>query len=142
MNTLELIEPESTTAAGKDSVSLPYGLLGFEQIKNYRLLASPEESPFLWFQMMDGGKQAFLLVPPGIVVDDYRPDLSDEDVAFLELQDPSDALILNTVTLKRDGQATVNLKGPIVINRRTWVGKQVIPTNAAKFSVRYPLATA
>jgi len=142
MNTLEISEPEKTTTGGRDSVLLPYGLLGFEQIKNYRLLTNPDESPFLWFQMLDGGKHFLLLVPPGNVVSDYQPDIPDADVKFLELSDPSEALILNTVTLKRDGQATVNLKGPIVINRRTWVGKQVIPTNAAEYPVCHPLPVA
>lgn len=142
MNTLEITETEKTTTGSRDSVRLPHGLLGFENIKNYRLLTSPDEAPFLWFQMLDGGKYFLLLVPPGNVVSDYQPDIPAEDVKFLELNDPSEALILNTVTLKRDGQATVNLKGPIVINRRTWVGKQVIPTNACDYPVSHPLPVA
>ncbi len=142
MNTLELTAPEKTATGGKEAVTLPYGLLGFEQIKSYRLLTNPDEAPFLWFQMLDGGKHSFLVIPPAMVVEDYQPDIPQEDVEFLELSDPSDALILNTVTLRRDGEATVNLKGPIVINRRTWVGKQVIPTNAAQYPVRHPLTTA
>ena len=36
-------------------------------------------------------------------------------------------------------QATVNLKGPIVLNRRTLVAKQVIPLNAPEYSVAHPL---
>jgi flagellar assembly factor FliW len=142
MNTLELMEPKKPTTRIKDSVLLPYGLMGFEQVKNYRLLTKPDETPFLRFQMLDDGEHSFLLVPPGTVVANYQPDLAKEDVEFLQLNDPSDALILNTVTVKRDGKATVNLKGPIVINRRTWIGKQVIPTNAAEYALRHPLPVA
>jgi len=36
----------------------------------------------------------------------------------------------------------VNLKGPIVINRRTLTGKQVIPVNAAEYAIRHPLPLA
>jgi flagellar assembly factor FliW len=61
------------------------------------------------------------------------------DVAFLELDDPSEAFILNIVTVRGKAEITVNLKGPIVINGRTLIGKQVIPVNAAEFAIRHPL---
>ena len=90
MNTLEIMKPtKKTTTRGNDSVFLPYGLLGFERVKNYRLLTNPDEAPFLWFQMLDGGERAFLVIPPGTVVADYQPDLPEEDVKFLELENPS-----------------------------------------------------
>ena len=41
-----------------------------------------------------------------------------------------------------NGGATVNLKGPIVVNRHTLRGKQVIPTNAPKFALQHPLPVA
>lgn len=118
---------------------LPYGLLGFETVKNYSLLTKTDEAPFLRFQMLQNPKHSFLVLPPGVVAPDYQPDIAAEDVDFLELEDPADAFILNIVTLRNGGKATINLKGPIVINRRTWVGKQVIPVNGAEYSVRHPL---
>jgi flagellar assembly factor FliW len=138
MNDLELLEPETPATRANDAVLLPFGLLGFERVKNYCLLTKPEEEPFLWFQMLQEPKHAFLVVPPGAFVPNYQPDLDEKDVAFLNLNDPSEAFILNIVTL-RGGKATVNLKGPIVINRRTGVGKQVIPVNAGQYPVHHPL---
>jgi flagellar assembly factor FliW len=96
----------------------------------------------MWLQMVGEAKHAFLVVPPHFVLADYRPDLSDLDVAFLDLNDPSEAFVLNIVTLLGQGQATVNLKGPIVINRRTLIGKQVIPVNAADYAIRHPLPSS
>ncbi len=139
MNNLELLEPETQTTRVNDAVLLPYGLLGFERVKNYSLLTKPGEEPFLWLQMLQEPKHAFLVLPPGFVVPDYQPDLDDQDAAFLDLSDPADAFILNIVTL-RAGRGTLNLKGPIVINRRTWIGKQVIPRNAVQYPVRHALA--
>ena len=139
MNTLELMPADRHTKNDKNVIQLPYGLLGFERVKNYVLLTRPEEEPFMWFQMVGEAKRAFLVVPPHFVLADYRPDLSELDVAFLELHDPSEAFILNIVTLRGKGEATVNLKGPIVINRRTLIGKQVIPVNAAEFAIQHPL---
>jgi flagellar assembly factor FliW len=96
----------------------------------------------MWFQMMDNSKRAFLVAPPARLVPDYRPDISDDDATFLEITDPSDAVVLNIVTLRNGDRPTVNLKGPVVINRRTLVGKQVIPNNASKYSLHHPLAAA
>lgn len=145
MNTIELLEPETreTEKAAaphqvKDVIRLPLGLLGFERVKNYVLLTNPQERPFMWLQMIEDARHAFLVVPPGLVFPEYQPDISDADVSFLGLKQPEDAIILNIVTLRRSGP-TANLKGPIVINRHTLIGKQVIPNNAAEFDVRHPL---
>jgi flagellar assembly factor FliW len=142
MITAELTETETIQTEGRDIVRLPFGLLGFEHVKEYVLLANPAEDPFMWFQMASNAKRAFLVAPPAFLVSDYRPDISEDEVDFLELADPSDAFILNIVTLRGKGQATVNLKGPIVINRRTLIGKQVILNNAAQYSLNHPIAAS
>ncbi len=139
MNTLELIEPEKRTLNGENIIRLPFGLLGFERVKNYVLLSKPHEEPFMWLQMLDEGRQAFLVVSPFLVLPDYQPDIAEADVKFLELTDPADALVFNIVTLRGNGQPTINLKGPLVINRHTMIGKQVIPDNAAKYRLHHPL---
>ncbi len=94
----------------------------------------------MWFQVMDDPNLAFLVVSPFVVDPDYSPDISDEDVRFLGLNSPEDALLFNIVTVRGNSTATINLKGPIVINRFTLVGKQVIPDNANQYSVRHELA--
>ena len=142
MITAELTETETHCTEGRDIIRLPFGLLGFEHVKQYILLANPAEEPFLWLQMLDDAKRAFLVVPPERLLADYQPDISDDEVEFLGLADPADAFLLNIVTLCGNGQATVNLKGPVVINRRTLIGKQVIPNNAAQYSLRHPLAAS
>ena len=144
MNTLESTEPDAATAVAQARhpyfIRLPLGLLGFEAVKSYELQASPEDAPLMWLRMRDGGKHSFRVALAEMVQPDYQPDISDQDAAFLGLTDPSDAVVLNIVTV-REGQATLNLKGPIVLNRHSMVGKQVIPRNAARFDARHPLRT-
>jgi flagellar assembly factor FliW len=139
MKTIELIEPQQHGVKGETIVELPFGLLGFEHVKNYVLLTRPHEEPFRWLQMLDNAGRGFLVVPPFHVMPDYQPDITAEDVEFLGLAQPADALVLNIVTLHGNSQATVNLKGPVVINRHTLIGKQVIPNNVAQFDLRHPL---
>jgi flagellar assembly factor FliW len=120
-------------------INLPMGLLGFEQHKRYVLLGSPEEAPFLWLHMADDANLSFLVISPFMVLPSYQPELSEEDTKFLGLQNPEDALIFNIATVHPDGQATVNLKGPIVVNRQTLTGKQCIPRNSANYSLQHAI---
>jgi flagellar assembly factor FliW len=85
---------------------------------------------------------AFVVINPFLIAPDYRPDIPQADVDFLGINDPEDAMLLNIVTVHKGGQATMNLKGPIVINRNTGVGKQVVISNGAEYSVQHPLLLA
>jgi len=133
-----MIEVESAVDAHR--IRIPAGLLGLEPIKEYELVANPANDPFLWMQSVGATPDvAFLLVSPFVVVPEYQPDISDDDAAALELTAPDDALVLNIVTLRRPGSATVNLKGPIVINRRTRLARQIVLNNASEYSVSHPI---
>jgi flagellar assembly factor FliW len=139
MNTDTTIERQENALTGQNVIQLPFGLLGFERVKNYVLLTNPQEAPFLWLRMLDSARKAFLVVSPFLILPHYGPDIPTDDVEFLGLTEPSDALLYNICTVHGPGRATINLKGPIVLNRHTWVGKQVIPNNAMKYAVDYPL---
>lgn len=139
MSTTALAEFESLEVAEENIVCLPNGILGFEDHKEFVLLQNPEEKPFAWLQSVDSGDLAFLLIPPDKVVGDYRPDINDADVAALGLNSPDDALIYSIVTIHEDGTFTANLKGPIVLNRFSLRGKQVVPDNVADFPLRQAL---
>jgi len=139
MKTGETAAHERLQIKQENIISMPLGLLGFEQVKKFVLLANPEEEPFMWLQMIDNANQGFVVVPPSMVLPDYAPDISPQDVEFLGLQAPTDALLLNIVTV-RGQEATVNLKGPIVVNRNTLVAKQCIPVNVASFSLQQPVS--
>jgi flagellar assembly factor FliW len=139
MNLVENTAPLPPLAQAENTLRMPMGLLGFEGIKEYLLLADPAEEPFLWLQVPHDANLAFLVVAPQPLLPAYQPEISPEDAEFLGLASSADAAILSIVTVRGPNQATLNLKGPIVLNRRTLVAKQVIPTNAGQFSVQHPL---
>jgi flagellar assembly factor FliW len=138
MKTVDLDEPQRLPVNKENIISMPLGLLGFERVKKYVLLNTREEEPFLWLQMLDNPAQGFVVVAPSVVLPAYAPDIHQADIDFLGIKSPADAIVLNIVTV-RGGQATVNLKGPIVLNRHTLVGKQCIPGNVAQFAVQHPV---
>ena len=139
MKCLTLTDTETPDVATASAVRLPMGLLGFEHLKNYQLVVNPGEEPFCWLQVKDEATLAFVVINPFLVAPDYQPDLPQTDVDFLGIEDPSDALLFNIVTLHKGGRATVNLKGPIVINRHTLTGKQVVVANATEYAVDHPV---
>lgn len=143
MKCAEMIETEAVvTTTRRDAVRMPAGLLGFEQIKDFVLVTNPDEEPFAWLQVEDNSALAFIVMDPFLAQPDYQPDIPQADVEFLKLKQANDALLLSIVTIHDDQQATVNLKGPIVINRHTHTGKQVIIANAGSYSVKHPLPVA
>ena len=139
MKCLTLTETEAALESSSTEVRLPNGLLGFEHFKDYVLLANPEEQPFVWLQVKDNGPLAFVVINPFLILPDYRPDLPQADIDCLGIKEPDDAVLLNIVTLHPAGRATVNLKGPIVINRHTMTGKQVVLANASEYAVEHLL---
>jgi flagellar assembly factor FliW len=135
----ENTDTKTVSVPAGNQVRLPSGLLGFEHIKEYALLANPAEVPFAWLRPADSAPLAFVVINPFYALPDYAPDIPDSDVEFLGLKEPDDALLFSIVTLRGANQATLNLKGPIVINRHTHIGKQVIIANAGNYSVEHPL---
>lgn len=139
MNCTVSTEPETAAKPTVHAVRLPTGLLGFEQIKDYALATNPEEQPFMWLRVLDNSALAFVVIDPFIIKPDYLPDIPPADVDFLQLKKPEDALLLGIVTLNEGRQPTINLKAPVVLNRHTRIGKQVIIANANNYSVKHAL---
>jgi flagellar assembly factor FliW len=139
MNTVELDLDKPPALESETVIHLPSGLLGFERCKKYLLFSNPHEEPFHWLQVIGDPSLTFLVVSPFEVLPGYQPDIPTEDARGLQLEAPEDAFLLNIITLRRGGVSTVNLKGPIVVNRFSLIGKQVVIANAAEYSVQHPL---
>lgn len=138
-NVIEIEEPETTENIACCEVRMPAGLLGFEHIKHFLLIAKPDEAPFRWLQVKNNPSLAFIVIEPLYFLPDYRPDIPQTDVDFLGLTTPDNAAVYNIVTVQGPRRATVNLKGPVVVNRHTGVAKQVVIANASEYSVQHPL---
>lgn len=117
----------------------PDGIPAFESVKEFVILSNPEEAPLMWLQATGRTDPAFIVTMPAVFHPNYVVDISDEDVEFLGLASPEDALVLSIITVRRGDpiRVTANLAGPVVINPKKGVGKQVIPLNAGEYSVRH-----
>ena len=50
-------------------------------------------------------------------------------------------MVLNIITMRPGTpvEATVNLVGPIIVNRRTGIGRQLVIANYSRYKARQPL---
>jgi flagellar assembly factor FliW len=109
-------------------ISMPGGLIGFEDCRRFVVVNENDKNPFRWFQSLDNGSVAFPIIDPWDFKPDYAPSISDADAAQLGIDSESPKLIFAVVTIPRQDprRVTANLLGPIVINPVTRNGKQVI----------------
>jgi flagellar assembly factor FliW len=135
------ISTEERLLQNTKTIQFPDGLPAFEHVREFVLIANEGEEPFLWLQAVSAPNLAFIVIDPFLVHQQYAPDICDEDVDTLGLESPEDAFVLSIVNLQSEEGVTCNLVGPIVINVKQQIGKQVILQNHLKYSVRYAIET-
>jgi flagellar assembly factor FliW len=113
----------------RQKIVFPQGLFGFEGLNDYALMDA-EQQPFFWLQSFDVEKIAFVLINPFLFRSDYEINIGDEELAEIGIDSHEKALIFAIVTNPDEGPMTANLKGPLVVNRDTRVGKQVVLSDA------------
>jgi len=120
-------------------IHFPKGIVGFEELKRYVLVADPDCPPFFWIQSVDDPAIGFAVVDSRFLMADYTVDLADELIGLLDLKDPADASIWVILTLAMNPQdITANLLAPIVINYGAARGLQLIQHNR-DYPIRHPL---
>lgn len=145
MKVLPDIKPSDFEVPQRNSFTLPQGLIGFGDYTHAEIHYVPEHLPFLWLKLTnpkEGESVHFVVIEPAGFIPGYEPELFDEDASSLELEDPAEVMLLNIVTMSRQQpvEASVNLIGPIVVNRRTRVGRQLVVSNYQRYSAHHPLA--
>lgn len=139
MKTVRTDAPQTVPAGGDLNLTFPNGLLGLPAAKRWILRAPAKDTPFCWLEQREHPGQGFVVVAAAALVPGYSPDISQPDADMLGLKSPDDALVLNIVTVGSRRDTTVNLRGPIVVNRHTYTAKQCVPANVSTFSLQHPV---
>ena len=142
MKVLPELYPTDFDIPPSNEILLPHGIIGFATYKRAELVYLPNHLPFLWMKMFCPTDHLhFIVIEPGGLVPGYEPELFESDAEDLDLRAPTEAMILNIVTLRRPEpvEATVNLIGPIVVNRRTRLARQLVISNYSRYSAHHPL---
>lgn len=142
MKVLPELYPSDLDTPPANEIELPQGIVGFANYKRAELLYLPDHLPFLWMKLKsDTDEMHFIVIEPGGIVPGYEPEIFDADAEALDLRAPGEAMILNIVTLRRQNpvEATANLIGPLVVNRRTRIGRQLVISNYSRYSANHAL---
>lgn len=118
------------TIDDRQILRFPWGLFGFETMEQFALLDSGQP-PLYWLQSLDKPDLAFVVMDPQLVRPDYQLDVSPDELSALGFTDSQpDALVLAICTVPGNPRdMTINLQGPLVINRDARLGRQVINTS-------------
>lgn len=138
--TTTLARPESETAVPQQlAVRFVAGIPGLEGYTRFSLTGIDDGAVY-WLQSDDAPEIALPVADAFALVPEYSFDLSTSDAAALGLAHPADALVLAVLSVRQDtGAVTANLLAPVVINRTTWLAKQVI-LDGTRHSLRHPVA--
>ena len=88
-----------------DVIHLPSGLIGFPELKQYVLLDHDKDSPFKWFQSLEDGAIAFVLIDPLLFNPEYVAEVTDAELAELDVQTEEDLVISVIVTVPSNPQS-------------------------------------
>ena len=121
---------------------MPEGLIGLSDFKHFELIVDPDTLPFVGLRSFNGDEIQIPALEPVNFVQNYKLNIGDEDAETLGLKgEDANPLILNVATIKsfEPQKVTLNLAAPILINRRTRVGKQVVLVNYQDYSTQHVL---
>jgi len=107
---------------------MPAGLLGFPDIQHYLIVDADREVPLKWLQAHDEPRLAFVITDPFAFLPDYQIELTPLDLMDVGADATTDLFLVAIVTLPRDATAypTVNLQGPLLVNRTNGWAKQLV----------------
>jgi flagellar assembly factor FliW len=134
--------PQPTHLAPRE-LELPAGLVGLPDAVRFRLESwGDDDSPFGLLQSLDDPDLAFVVVAPELFFPDYAPEVPDDVVAALELQEATDIALLAIVTVGDPVErSTANLLGPLVVDLATGRAAQAV-LSPEEHEPRVPLLAA
>ncbi len=121
----------TAVAASLDGViAFSDGVPGFEACREFVLVAAPALEPFRLVQGVGDRGPSFVTIDPRRVDAGYPAHLDAADLARLSARDGQPLLWLAIVASGPDGEATANLRAPLVINPTAMRGIQLITADS------------
>ncbi|MDF2882741.1 MAG: fliW [Clostridiaceae bacterium] len=122
-----------------DIITFEKGIPGFDNFKKFILFDVENNDVFKVLHSIENNEIGFLVVSPFDVDKSYEFNIDDDTIYYLKIKEPSDAMVLSTVTLNsKVKDITINLKAPIIINFHEKLGQQIILDNE-KYEVKHKL---
>ena len=116
------------------------GLPAFENEREFVIILNEDEdNPFHWLQSINSPELSFVIISPFEIFKDYDLLLPETAIDKLKIEKQEDIIIYTMVVVPEDmTKMTTNLLGPIVINTKEKLGKQVI-LEENKYNTKQPI---
>jgi flagellar assembly factor FliW len=111
-----------------DILLFPRGVIAFEDCRHWVLLSDQENPALAWLQSVSRSEVALPVVSPRRLAPGYSLHVGRGQLLPLEFSQFDQAYVLAVVS-QSDGDLTLNLKAPLIINLDRRLGRQVIATD-------------
>ena len=111
-----------------DILLFPQGVIAFEDCRHWVLLADAENPSVAWLQSANRAEVALPVVSPRRFSPEYAVHVTRGQLSPLEFSQFDQAYVL-AVVASSDGDLTLNLKAPLIINLDRRLGRQVITSD-------------
>lgn len=123
----------------EEIITFSKGIPGFEQLKKFILFQIQENEYFQVLHSVEDDRIGVIVINPFDFQFNYEIDIDDNTIDALHIKNEQEALVINTVTLSSDiKNITVNLRAPIIINKRERLGEQIILEDS-NYAIKHPL---
>ncbi len=128
--------PEEIEIDPGSVLTFPNGLPGLESCKRFKLFHEENKPTIFWMQSLDDPGIIFSVADPALFEHEYEIQLSDAEVALLQVDDPAFLKVLvllyrtggdNAALLSKSPSPAgieVNWRGPVIINLQKRLGMQ------------------
>ncbi len=122
----------------EDIIYFKNGLPGFEDLRKFIVFPLKDNDSFSVIHSIEEDL-GIILISPFMVKENYEFKLKENIVEELKIKEPNEVMVYTTVTLNSNiEKITTNLKAPIVINRFSKLGKQIIIDNES-YKIKEPI---
>ena len=123
-------------------ISMPFGMLGFPDVRRFVMLQHKEDSPFFWYQSVDDPMLAFVIMSPFLFKPDYNVDVENglKEMSWNEKEKQNNLELYVVVNIPKGvpDKMTANLIGPILINNKIQQAVQMVISDSP-YTHKFPL---
>jgi flagellar assembly factor FliW len=111
----------------RSAIYTPDGIPGFEACRSWELEQGDPAAAFALLRPAEVPERSLLVAEPWDLAPGYEPDLPDEELARIGIEEPGDVELYVVVTIapERD-RVFLNLAAPIVVHAERRLARQVI----------------
>ena len=113
-------------------INFPSGLIGFEENKKFLIVNDEDSQPFRWLLSLECDDLSFPLLDPTLILPEYNTNFDAKN---------NPAVFVVAALSERIEKSYVNLRSPIIINKKAQHGEQVVLDDDS-LPVQYPLVPA